>query len=354
MFMKRTIFLLIFISLIAVLGFSQANLQTAAVVNLIRSEPIAVGQLRTEVERREKEAGRTMTLEGRRQVLDEMINERLILQAAERDRILVTENEITQSLRNNLAQQIGRLPTDAEFAQAVRESGMTEQALREQARKQVVAEKYLMAKKGSLIESIRAPTEEEIAVQFSLVRTQFVRPETVEFSGIQIPYGPDAASRTKARELADRLNREIGSDPSKFDTAFERAVMPNSGYNAGRMELPRIPEAQREFGQDFINTAFSLRQGQVSRLIETPNHYYIIKVTRNLEYKILELNDNIPGYLLPAYGIDPRMTVSVRNFLGNFMLLERQQNIILQATQEIITELRTGRSFQIFENNLNW
>jgi len=352
--MKRTVFFITFISLIAVFGFSQANLQTAATVNLIRTEPITVGQLRTEVERREKEAGRTMTPEGRKQVLDEMINERLILQAAERDKILVTENEITQFLRNSLAQQIGRQPTDAEFAQAVKESGTTEKELREKARKQVVAEKYLMAKKGTLLESIKAPTEEEIAAQFRLVRTQFVRPETVEFSGIQVPYGPDAASRRKAKELADSLNREIGSDASKFDKAYDRAVMPNSGYNAGSMELPRIPEAQKEFGEAFITTAFSLKQGQVSKLIETPNHYYIIKVTRNLEYKVLELSDNIPGYLLPAYGIDPRATVSVRNFLGQFMFLEKQQNTLLKATQDLISELRTSRSFKIDETKLNW
>jgi hypothetical protein len=36
------------------------------------------------------------------------------------------------------------------------------------------------------------------------------------------------------------------------------------------------------------------------------------------------------------------------------MLEQRQQNILAQATQEMISELRTSRSFQVMENNLNW
>jgi hypothetical protein len=36
------------------------------------------------------------------------------------------------------------------------------------------------------------------------------------------------------------------------------------------------------------------------------------------------------------------------------MLSQRQQAILTQASQEIIAELRSGRTFQVMENNLNW
>ena len=102
--------------------FAQADLQPAAIVNLSRSEPITVKQLRTEVELRERGAGRALNADERRQILDIMINERLAIQAAERDRIAVSENEINQQfqqLRAGMVQAIGRQPTDAEFATAV-------------------------------------------------------------------------------------------------------------------------------------------------------------------------------------------------------------------------------------------
>jgi len=347
--MKRVIFLTVFCVLAAVSAFSQAGLQTAAIVNLIRSEPITVGQFRTEVERMEKSAGRPLAQNERLQVLDVMINERLVLQAAERDRIMVTDNEINQhfqELRAMLAQNIGRQPNDAEFAQAVKnEFGMEVQAYRDQARKQMIAQKYLMAKKGTLIESVKQPTEAEIVAEYNLLRRELVRPETVRFSMIQIPFGPDAASRTKARDLANRLVREIGSNPSKFDEVAARHVAPNSGYLAGDAGfLPRNQEARSLVGQNLLDAAFSLKQGQVSSLIEGTQGFHIIKVTENYEQKNLELNDIL------QLGTN----LTVRNYIGQVLLNQRQQETLARATEEVISDLRNSRTFQKFENNLNW
>jgi len=347
--MKRTIFFVILGSFLAVSGFAQLNLQPAAIVNLIRSEPITVGQLRAEVERMEQSAGRRLTQAERLQVLDVMINERLALQAAERDRVSVTENELNQQiqqLRASMAEQIGRQPTDAEFNQAIREqTGLDMNAFREQIRRQMITQKYLLSKKEALINSIRVPTEDEIRSLFNISRSQFVRPETVRFSMIQVPYGADAASRTRARTLADSLIREIGTNPSKFDEVAARSVVPNSGYQAGDAGyLPRNQEAQNVVGQDFMNIAFSLRQGEVSRLIEGVQGFQIIKITENYAFKSLELDD------LVQFGT----TITVRDYIGQYLLNQRQQEIVTQASQELVTELRAGRTFQVFENNLNW
>jgi len=347
--MKRIIFLLILSTLIAVYGFSQADLQTVATVNLIRTESITVRQMRTEIENVEKATGRPLNQNEKRQVLDAMINERLVLQAAERDRIIVTDNEINQhiqELRSMLAQNIGRQPTDAEFAQAVRnEFGMELQAYRDQFRKQLISQKYLMFKKESLINTIKPPTDAEIAAEYTLLRGELVRPDTVRFSVIQVPYGPDAASRSKAKETADRIVREIGTNPSKFDEVAARSVAPNSGYQAGDAGyLPRNQEARNAVGTDLMNTAFSLRQGQISSLIEGVQGFQIIKITENYAQKNLELDDILR--------LGTRLTV--KDYIGQRMLEYRQQTILAQATEELIKELRTSRSFQIFENNLNF
>ena len=353
--------------------FAQSSMkdgQTVATITLSRTEYISLGQLRAEVERMEKSARRTLNASERREVLDEMINERLVIQAAERDSAVVfgmSFSSYTRNLENKINEQINRLktervqangrqPTDAEIATEIRNmTGLDMAAFREQTRRQHLMQEYLIAKKETLIKTIRAPTEEEIMARFNLTRTQFVRPETVEFSYIRIPFGVDAASRTKARELGDGLIREIGSNPSRFDAVLDRAALPNSGYNTGVSSLPRIPEAQREYGEVFINAAFSLKQGEVSRLLETRTDYVIIKVTKNLEYKILELEDNVPGYLLASLGIDPRNTVTVRNLLTNIMALENQQTVMDQATKELLAELRAGgKTFQVFDKNLVW
>jgi len=347
--MKRTVFFTVLCFLAAVSGFAQADLQPAATVNLIRTEPITVRQLRTEVTRLETSRGRALTQAERLQVLDLMINERLALQAAERDRIIVTENEINQQmqqLRAGLAQQLGRQATDAEFAQAVmNESGLDVPAFRENLRRQMIVQKYLLSKKGELINSIRAPTEQEIMAEYNLLRAQLVRPQTVRFSMIMVPFGADSASRTRARELADRLVQEIGTNPSRFDEVAARSVAPNSGYQAGDAGyLPLNPEARSVVGQDFLNVAFSLTQGQVSGLIVGLQGFQIIKITENYAERSLQLDD------IFQLG----MRVTVREYIGQALLSQRQQAILAQASQELVTELRAGRSFQVFENNLNW
>jgi len=347
--MKRTILYLILISFLTVSGFSQADLQPAAIVNLTKNEPITVRQLRTEVERVEKSNGRTLTKDERLKLLDVMINERLAIQAAEKEKIIISENEVNnqvQQLRSTLAQQLGRQPTDAEFNQAVRnESGMDFPAFREQLRRQMIVQKYLLAKKEPLLKSVKDPTEAEIIEQYNLAKAQFVRPETVRFSMIQVPYGPDAASRAKARELANSLIKEIGSNPSKFDEVVTKSHAPNSGYIAGDGGfIPRNHEAQNIVGQDFINTAFNLKQGEVSKLIEGNPGYQIIKVTENYSMKTLELDDII----------QPGSSVRVRDYIRQAMLNERHQSILAKASEELISDLRKGNPFRVYENNLNW
>jgi len=347
--MKRLALFTLFSLFSAVWSFAQADLQPVAIVNLIRSEPITQKQFRTEVEKVEKTTRRSLNDKERREVLDSMINERLAIQAAERDKITVSENEVTQQinqLKSQMVQAIGRQPTDAEFATAIKnETGLDMPAFREQARRQLITQKYLMSKKQSSFENIKPPTDAEITNAYNLTKAQFVRPDTVRFSMIQVEYGPDAASKTKAKELADRLVREIGSSPSKFDEVVLRGQTPNSGYQAGDGGyLPRNMEAAQIVGQEFITTAFNLRQGEVSKLMEGVRGYQIIKVTETYAQKNLELDD--------IFQLGSRMTV--RNFIGNSMLQERQMEALKKATEELVAELRAGRTFQIFERNLSW
>jgi len=347
--MKRTV-LVILIGILAAVGvFAQQDLQPAATVNLIRTEAITVRQLRTQVQQIEQANSRTLTQAERLQILDVMINERLVLQAAERDRVLVTDNEVNQqiqALRNNLAQQLGRQPTDAEYAQAVmNDSGLDVNAFRDELRRQLILQKYLLTRKSDLINSIRMPTEQEIVNEYNLSRANLVRPETIRFSMIQVPYGADAASRARARTLAESLAREINSDPSRFDEVVARSVAPNSGYQAGDAGyLPRSQEVRNVVGQQFMDAAFSLRQGQISQLIEGVQGFQIIKITENYSVRNLELDDIIQ--------LGTRVTV--RDYIGQSMLEQRQQAILAQASAELVAELRTSRTFTIFENNIRW
>jgi parvulin-like peptidyl-prolyl isomerase len=347
--MKRFITLFVLIPLFAGMAGAQSDLQPAAIVRLTKSEPITVKQYKTEVERMERGLRRTLSTQERREILDAMINEKLVIQAAERDRIIVSDGEVTQQLqqlRSGLAQTMGRQPTDAEFAMAIRnDTGLELTAFRDQIRRQLILQKYLMAQKQSILESFDVPTEAEILNTYTLAKAEFIRPDTIRFSIIMVPFNSDGVEKTRARELADRLMRDIGNNPTKFDEAVIRAQAQGSGYQAGDGGyLPRNMRAQQRVGQDFMNIAFSLKQGEISRLIEGPRGYQIIKVTETYEQKNLDLDDVV----------QPGSRITVREYIGNTLLQERQQEVIEKATEELVTELRRGNSFQVFENNITW
>ncbi|MDR0554768.1 MAG: peptidyl-prolyl cis-trans isomerase [Treponema sp.] len=321
-----------------------------ASVQLIRTESIFLNQLKAEVEQYEKQTGQSLSLDNRREILNSMINQRLVLQAAERDRILISDGELNnqvQQLRDQLKQSLGRAATDAEFAQAVRnETGLDVAAFRDQLRRQLVMQKYLIEKKRSVIESVKAPSDAEINEYFANNRDKLVRNEMVRAGIIYVPGGAAEAEKTRGRELANRLSREIGSSAAKFDDMVEKSQAPNSGYQARVGFLERNQQNRQIYGSVLIDTVFALDQGKVSPVLETTQGFFIFKVTNNYPFKALGLDDEV----------QPDSGVILRNYIRSGMLQERQAAVLAQAEQELVIELRGGNPapFQIFEQYLNW
>jgi parvulin-like peptidyl-prolyl isomerase len=346
--MKYIAFGTIFFLVLASVGYAQTDLQPVATVTLIRSEPITVKQLRTEVEKLEKGFGRTLSEQDRREVLDMMINERLVQQAAERDKITVSDSEVDrqiQGMKSVLAQNLGRMPTDAEFAQAIRnEYNLDIPAFRTELRKMYTAQKYLMTKKENVFKTLKDPTDAEIKKFFDDNQTKlFTRPQTVRLSAIQVPFGSD---RAKAKEQADRLARDIGANGDKFDETAMRGKLPNSAYKSGDdIYLPRNDQARMAVGNEFVDAVFNLKRGEISRVIMGEDAYYLVKVITIYTPTVLGLDD--------IYQLGVPMTV--HDYIGNVLAQQKQEEILLKATEELVTELRAGgKTFQILTANLKW
>jgi peptidyl-prolyl cis-trans isomerase D len=215
---------------------------------------------------------------------------------------------------------------------------------REYIRKQLLIQKYLAEKKKNTFSSFKGPTEADIVNYYQLNKSLLVRPDTVRFSIISVPF-TDAASKNSARTTANRLAQEIGGNPAKFDEAFVRGQIPNAGYTSGDGGyLPQKAEAQQVVGQDFMNVAFALKQGEISRVIENVSGFQIIKITETYAQKVLTLDD--------IFQLGTRVTV--REYISNGLAQSMEADLIEKASQELVAELRTGNPFQIMEVNLNW
>jgi hypothetical protein len=341
--------------------YAQTDFQTVATVKLTKTEPITVKELKNEIEPIEKATGEKLNLAQKREVLDGLINQRLALQAADRDRVTVSENEVNQQLdelRAQMTQSTGKRPTDIEFAAAVKEqSGMDLTAFRAQAKKMLTVQKYLMEKKRSTFEALKPPTDAEIEKEYADMKSQadgarqLTQDETMQFAAIVFPWDRDA-DKAKARSGADALAKEINGSVAKFD---EKLNQPSNDYRAtpgGIIQKNR--QAQTQVGQAFMDVAFALKYDpktgatEVSRVLEVPTGtakgFYIIKPTAKYPFK-------------NPLGIDDFMVqynTTVRNFIRVLLSQEKQQEALRVAQEELIAELRKGNPFTINEQYLNF
>jgi hypothetical protein len=400
----------------ASLSADQLDLQTVARVSLTRSEYIFVKQLRLEVDRRSRVQeipSGVSPLDLRRMVLDAMIAERLVLQAAERagitspnaeveqriqmvrasaGRVLtdqefqegierqyglsysafqtylredmirqkyieqyiiqeadkarigdsVTEAAINaeiQGFKDEMAAQAGRTPTDEEFDEFIRRQGMDMATLRRQVRLQLTAQNYLVSLSGG------PPSEDDIQTLYNRNKAQFVRPDTISFDYIRVPFGSGDAAKTAARTRAEELARKIGSSSSAFN---EESAIAEAAGNSGSARYIQLtaadPRIQQVFGLDFIDRAMPLGENAVSSVIESPQGFFIIKVTRKYPQANLNLGD---VYRWGSPG-------TVRDMIRDQLMQRAFANGTAAVTETLSEELRDEGSVEIHEEFLLW
>jgi hypothetical protein len=275
-----------------------------------------------------------LSMDQKKMVLNQLINNQLALAAAERENIKITDTELNQavnSLRSQLSTQLGRQATDAEFAAAIKQQfGLELPAFREQMRKETTIRKYLETK-------IKLPTDEEAAAEYNKGPSAFVLAESVDFTALVVTFA-SAAARTAAKADADRIAREIGGSITKFNEYSQ--VTTNVSYRTTKGTVRRDEQSLAQTSQAFLDAVFALREGQeVSPVLEIPAGtvagYYIIKVTAKYPAKPLALDDTVPEY-----------NMTLREYIKNILGLSRQQ--------ELVTKLREEKSYAIFEDNLNF
>jgi len=174
----------------------------------------------------------------RRQVLEQMINQKLIEQAAAREGITISEEELTAQIEEGKREMGG----EEEFNEWLQANRMTYDDLRAMLRSQLLGN----AVRDRVIASVPAAVE-QVHARHILVTTAEKAREVLA----QLQAGGDFAAL--ARQYSEDLTtRDNGGDLG----FFPRGMMP--------------PE--------FEEVAFALSPGQVSDVVETPFGFHVIQV----------------------------------------------------------------------------
>ena len=233
----------------------------------------------------------------RRQVLEEMINEKLVVAEAKRQGLVVSEAEVNREVEKAIQAAKDRIGPDGFLEQLAKEN-LTEERLRakyrEEARRQQLAQR--MVQKALP----RKPVPQaEAEAYFKADPAKFpLAPGQVRLSVIQIPVAPDSAADTVGRQRTLGIRKRIVDGGEKFaKVAAEVSDDPGSAkaggdlgfFSRGAME-PALEQA-----------AFSLKLDEVSAPVRSPFGWHLVQVLERDTIKTVAGADS----LAPDGGIIP-------------------------------------------------
>jgi foldase protein PrsA len=199
------------------------------------------------------EQGRQQRVEIERVVLDQMIEQRLILQEARRRNALAGDPQVDEAIEDIKK----NFPSQGEFELALAQRGLTMSDLRERLRTNLTVQN-LQAQVSKA-----AVSEEEIAKYYQENRKEFDRPEQVRVRHILVE------SEAEARFVLARLSRG-----EKFeDLARQLSKDPGSKEQGGDLGFVSRGQLVPEFEQ----AAFALAPGQVSGIVRTQYGFHVIQ-----------------------------------------------------------------------------
>ncbi len=211
----------------------------------------------------------------RQQVLEELINQKLLyLEALKDTSIHVTPEEVEQAMDQQI-QQLEQAMGKENFEAQLRQEGLTRQSLKDRYRERVKEQLYIQKLIDKRIRPRIVVTPDEVRQFYEEKKDSLPdRPEMVQLQHLLIQIKPSPAQVEKARKKAEALYQRLlkGED---FETlAMQYSDDPTTRDLGG--DLGYIPLSQVQ--GPLHDTLMHMEPGQISQPIEDEVGFHILKV----------------------------------------------------------------------------
>ncbi len=199
-------------------------------------------------------------------VLDQIIDEKLLLQNADEEKIHIADAEVDQGLdeiRN-------RFSSEVEFQNEMSKQGLSGEAFRKNVKDQLQVIKLINQKVQS---KVSPPTEEEIKKYYEDHEKEMITPEQVRVRHILMKTDENN-SQNDAKEKINEVYEKVKKSPDKFSSFAEQYSEGPSSKMGGDLGYFGKGDMVKEFEE----AAFSMEVGDISKPVKTRFGYHIIKL----------------------------------------------------------------------------
>ena len=209
----------------------------------------------------------------RSELLDRLIRQMLLLEAALTLQITVNDAEVEQYVQEFKNRY--QIETDEEFKEQLNKEGMTLVAFREQAERNLKAEKLVM---GRIVPRLQV-RESEIQKFFEENRDQLpVKADKVHLRHIFIVFEPTQADRDTANDMVQKARDEISADGADFEEIARRYADKQNPTSQAGILIEATTEELGRFPDIFQNVLTNLDAGEISDPIQGNEGLYLFKV----------------------------------------------------------------------------
>lgn len=214
--------------------------------------------------------------QARKEILEEMINEELLAQQAERQKLAVAPEAVDQQVKNIQA----RFPSEEAFKQALSSSGLTAERLKTQIKKGLLRQQIV---NKEVVDKISI-SPKELETFFNDHQDDYVQEEEVHARHILIVVVPDASpeddQKAKDRAKAVLAKARKGANFATLAAQHSEGPTKDGGGDLGYFGRGRM-------AKPFEDAAFKLKVGEISDLVRSQFGYHIIRVEGRKEAKRL-------------------------------------------------------------------
>lgn len=210
----------------------------------------------------------------RRQVLDQLIDEKLIVAEAKKQGITVPDAEVEKEVGQAISDVKTRLGGEAGYQEQLAKENTTEDELRQKYRDEV--RRQLLAQKLLQKELPQKPvTAAEAEAYFKANTDKFPRvPAQLELQVIQVPLEPDSAAVAAGKSKIVAAEKRIKAGEKFARVATDVSEDPGSAHAGG--DLGYIGRGALD--QSIEDVVFSLPVGTMSEPVRSPFGWHLIQV----------------------------------------------------------------------------